>query len=112
MNTHFGAKRFAMKPTYFLILALVFAATRSQASAPQKASSPKRIVSLFTGADEILWELLPKDQKHRIAGLSAFAKKKSYSELYDKLPKSIPLTGLSNEFLLNLKPDFVIARNE
>lgn len=71
-----------------------------------------RFVSTFTGADEVLWQLLHGADRSRILSLSAFAKLPAYSNICDSIPKDV-MTGLASnpELLVKRQPSLVISAN-
>lgn len=72
--------------------------------------TPRRIVSTFLGADEILLEILGRSQqKTRLLALSQLADDPKFSNCVSEA-KSIPhRAGIELENLVGLKPDLVIA---
>lgn len=72
-------------------------------------ASPQHIVSTFTGADEVLWELLHKHEKHRILALSPFAKIKDYSNIRNLQAHRLSSHLSTNpELLVGKKADLVV----
>lgn len=71
-----------------------------------------RFVSAFTGADEVLWQLLQGADRSRILSLSAFAKLPAYSNISEGIPNDV-VTGLASnpELLLKRQPSLVITAN-
>lgn len=73
-------------------------------------SSPKRVVSLTVGSDEIVYDMLEMaGKKDKIAGLSSFANNRQFSNLDPAKISGFSFVGSHLESIVKLQPDLVIV---
>ena len=94
-----------MKLAFTVVLALGL--SKPCAALNQKASKHSRIVSTSVAADEILWELLPPQERHRVIAFSELANNGRYSAL-GSLTTKVPTVRSAADSILRLTPSLVI----
>ncbi len=102
-----------MRKTFYFVFSIPYiflAAAGATSIATPRA--PVRIVSTFTGSDEILWGLLPENERARVLAFSALATQDAYCNIANEVRAlGLPTFAAELETVAARKPDLIIMAN-